>query len=76
MYEVVNALIEKEKQNRLEYELTKYSSRRNAAVLADGKQIAIYHQYHKLHIQKQANRRRRLDLENNHRKLKHFAKIT
>lgn len=75
MYEVVNALIEKEKENRLEYELTKYSSRRNAAVLADGKQIAIYHQYHKLYIQKQA-KRRRIDLENNNRKWKDFAKIT
>ena len=73
IYDVVNAVIEQDKKNRLDYEISQFrKKRRNAAVLADGKQVAIYHQYHKLSIKRQAKRKYEIDKYN--RSWKNIAK--
>lgn len=52
--QVVQALIEQERQLKLDSEFrANYFRRRNAAILADGKQMAIYQHQRKIFLQKQ-----------------------
>lgn len=63
--EVVQALIEQERQFKLESESKmNFYRRRNAAILADGKQMAIYQHQRKIYLQKQKKYRAGFNYEN------------
>lgn len=66
--QVVQALVEQDRQLRYN-ENTNYRRRRNAAILSDGKQMAIYQQQRKICLQKQNKYRTYAD---DNRKWKQF----